>query len=80
LTVVIDDVSQVTQLDDPGRLSKPFPPRLELIVVGTLGLHHGRHQKVIVLPSYHVSLTKHAEPSVLKKELNSKFKERYVEL
>eukprot|EP00045_Choanoeca_perplexa_P004973 m.42133 g.42133 ORF g.42133 m.42133 type:complete len:438 (-) comp12860_c0_seq1:61-1374(-) len=58
LTAVANDITQVSQLDDPG-------------------LHHGRHQKVIVLPSYHVSLTKHAEPSVLKKELNSKFKERH---
>eukprot|EP00730_Choanoeca_flexa_P016124 TRINITY_DN7558_c0_g1_i1.p1 TRINITY_DN7558_c0_g1~~TRINITY_DN7558_c0_g1_i1.p1 ORF type:complete len:431 (+),score=73.77 TRINITY_DN7558_c0_g1_i1:123-1415(+) len=41
------------------------------------GLHHGRHQKVIVLPSYRVSLTQHVEPSLLKKELNARFKERY---
>eukprot|EP00730_Choanoeca_flexa_P016125 TRINITY_DN7558_c0_g1_i3.p1 TRINITY_DN7558_c0_g1~~TRINITY_DN7558_c0_g1_i3.p1 ORF type:complete len:467 (+),score=66.79 TRINITY_DN7558_c0_g1_i3:123-1523(+) len=43
------------------------------------GLHHGRHQKVIVLPSYRVSLTQHVEPSLLKKELNARFKERYSE-
>ena len=43
-------------------------------------LHHGRHQKMLSLKSYVVSISHYVTPTALKEALNESFKEKFPDI